>query len=240
VVEHYDVVDLGTKHGNAITTFLSVAKNKAKQKVIPQLAAVNFNVKELKPSNCVGIERPQAESYRDIVEKKGYKFSTLDLSSKTSLDKLPKGKAYLLWHFLEHLPNKQTSQVVLQKALDQATGLVWCRLPSFQQDNETGEGVLRQLGLRFTWTHWTGHTCPWLVEDCVDTIKNWQKANKDRSSVIVVKPCEYMIDTNDNRIVPISAPIDVQKYDKSMGKKPFKKFDNKVVSAWEVVTIFLS
>lgn len=228
-----DIVDLGTKHGNAISTFFNLVKKKN-----ALLNDLNFNVSALKPKSCIGFERPAAENYRSIVEDKGFNFSVLDLSNPADIIKLPQGKVYLMWHFLEHLPDKPSSKLVLQEALSKTSGMVWCRLPSFESDLTTGEGVLRQLGLRFTWTHWSGHTSFWLVDDCVQAIAEWSEKNPQRKFNLVIKPSDYMQDTNDKRIVPIGAPIDTQVYSPSYGKKPFKTFNPKVVSAWEVVVKF--
>lgn len=228
-----DIVDLGTKHGNAISTFFNLVKKKS-----PLVQNLNFNTAALKPKLCTGFERPAAEKYRSIVEDKGFNFSILDLSDPKDVVKLPQGKVYLMWHFLEHLPDKLTSKLVLQEALSKTSGMVWCRLPSFEPDMNTGEGVLRQFGLRFTWTHWSGHTSFWLVDDCVQAIAEWSEHNPHRKFKLVIKPCEYMQDTNDKRIVPIDAPIDTQVYSPEQGKKPFKSFNPKVVSAWEVIVKF--
>lgn len=228
-----DIVDLGTKHGNAISTFFNLVKKK--NAIFNNL---NFDVDSLNPKLCIGFERPAAENYRSIVEGKGFNFSILDLADPLDIVKLPQGKVNLMWHFLEHLPDKATSKLVLQEALTKTSGMVWCRLPSFEPDLDTGEGVLRKLGLRFTWTHWSGHTSFWLVDDCVKAITEWGEQNPQRKFKLVIKPCEYMRDTNDKRIVPIKAPIDTQVYRPSYGKKPFKVFNPKVVSAWEVVVKF--
>ena len=234
----FDVVDLGTKHGNAIQTFLRLVQNRDNKKVLRVLSELNFDPSKIQKNLCLGVERPEAESYRNIVEKKGYKFLTLDLSSSLALSTLPVSRVYLLWHFLEHLPDKESSKQAVQSALSQSTGLVWCRLPSFQQDDQTGEGALRKLGLRFSWTHWRGHTSFWLVEDCVNAINEWGLQNPKRKYDILVKPCDYIKDTADKRVVPIGAPIDTNEYARSQGPKSFKTFQPKLAAAWEVIVRF--
>lgn len=235
----FDVVDLGTKHGNAIQTFLSLLAKRNSNKTLKLLSQLNFDASKVQKKFCLGVERPEAASYKPLVEKKGYQFVTLDLADSLKVNTLPKGKVFLLWHFLEHLPSKEHSKKVVQAALSKATSLVWCRLPSFQQDEQTGEGALRKLGLRFSWTHWKGHTSFWLVEDCLAAINEWGQANPTRKYEITVKPCDYVKSTADKRVVPISAPIDTNEYEKSQGQKQSKVFQPKLVAAWEVIVRFL-
>lgn len=235
----FDVVDLGTKKGNALQFFFKVVYShcNAKKKFNP-FVGLETSLKELQQKNSIGYERPEAASYRKDVETKGFQFGLLDLSVASDIKKLPLGAFYTAWHFLEHLPDKKTAKVVVQEALSKAEKMLWCRLPSFEQNDETGEGVLRKLGLRFTWTNWKGHPCHWLVADCVEAIESWGAVNPDKPFDLFVKPSSWIESTDHFRVVPIDTPVDVTAYSPKFGKKPFKKFDKPIVAEWEVIARF--
>lgn len=226
----FDVVDLGTKHGNAIDEFRKKGNMYLKRQTL-------FN--RILPPRCVGYERPQAENYRSIVEGKKYKFRTADLATDEAIAKLPMAEVYLAWHFLEHVPNKDWSRKLVRASLTYARHLAWFRLPSFQQDELTGEGVLRKHGMRFTWTNWRGHPSHWLVEDCKDAIEGWGKDVPVRDFDVIVKPAGFIKNMADHRVVPIDTPIDVNKYEPKHGPKPLHvKFKQPIVAEWEVIVRF--
>jgi len=221
----YDVVDLGTKQGNAISVFLNQAG---------KMYLDNSLIKTFKEKNCVGFERKEGEKYRQNVESKGFKFNIANLATDEGIELLPESQVYLAWHFLEHLPNKEWSKKLVFASLTQAKTMAWFRLPSFEQDDITGEGVLKKLGLRFTWTNWHGHTSHWLVEDCVAAIREWEK-NQTRKFTLITRPAGYIKATSDKRVVPIDAPVDVNAYDPKFGYKPIISFKNPIISEWEVI-----
>lgn len=225
----FDVVDLGTKKGNAIVTFL--------RDKVGSLCVPSESLKLFEKSRCVGFERPEGEKYRKDVEGKGFKFDVADLATDIGVQRLPRGKVYLAWHFLEHLPDKQWSKKLVQAALTNTSMAAWFRLPSFEQDSVNGEGVLRNLGLRFTWTNWSGHPSHWLVRDCVEAIREWEKG-QSRKFELIVKPAKYIKTTDDSLVVPISAPVDVNSYIPAYGPKPSVQLDKAIVSEWEVIVRF--
>lgn len=224
-----DVVDLGTKHGNAMTTFLK----RAGVTVLPHKQVLSFS-----RTNCRGYERPEAEAYRKEVEAKQFQFATLDLSQPAQLAELPEASVYLAWHLLEHLPNATAAYWLIWRALSQAKQLAWFRLPSFEQDRR-GEGALRPLGLRFSWTNWRGHPNPYLVADCQQAVADWQKQNPERKCKVVTKPAGYIYNTDDRQVVPIGAPVDTNFYNKTLGPKPKGVlFAPPLVSEWDIVVRF--
>ena len=225
----YDVVDLGTKKGGAIREFFRKGDVFTKS-----------GIKEsCRPIRCVGYEREEGKVYGKDVEARGYQFRIANLATKEGIEQLPKARVYLAWHFLEHVPDKTWSSQLVKASLDRCQDLAWFRLPSFEQDEDNGEGVLRKHGMRFTWTHWRGHTSHWLVEDCVRAISDWGSANPDRHYTVFIKPADKIESISNRRVVPIDAPIDSQQYDPSMGEKPkVDLFDPPVVAAWEVAVSF--
>ena len=226
----FDIVDLGTKHGCAIDEFRRIGNMYLKNQEL-------FD--QLKLQRCVGYERPQAESYRAIVEGKKYNFRIADLATEEAIATLPKAEIYLAWHFLEHVPNKEWARKLVWGSLTNARHLTWFRLPSFQQDTETGEGVLRQHGMRFTWTFWHGHPTHWLVEDCTEAIAEWAKEVPSREYDLFVRPSSFVHSMANSRVVPIGAPEDTQQYEPAHGPKPLSvKFKKPIVEEWEVIVRF--
>lgn len=224
----FDVVDLGTKQGNAIDVFLT---NAGAMYLNPEI------IKGLKKSKCIGFERPECEKYRKDVEKKGFNFEIANLATDEAIANLPAGKIYLAWHFLEHLPNKEWSEKLVNVSLTKSTVMSWFRLPSFEQDDITGEGVLRKLGLRFTWTNWHGHSSHWLVQDCVNAIRSWE-IKQERKFSLTIRPAGYIKNTADKRVVPIDTPVDVNAYEPKHGYKPIVQFKQAIVAEWEVIVRF--
>lgn len=226
----FDIVDLGTKHGNAIDEFLKKGQQYLKRQAL---------MSRIKRDRCVGYERPQAEKYRSIVEGKGFQFRVADLATDEAIAKLPLAEIYLAWHFLEHVPSKDWSRKLVRACLTYARHMAWFRLPSFQPDDETGEGVLREHGMRFTWTDWTGHPSHWLVEDCQKAIEEWSRDVPMRQFETIIKPAGYIKSMEDHRVVPIDTPVDVNKYEPKYGPKPKGvKFKQPIVSEWEVIVRF--
>jgi hypothetical protein len=207
----YDIVDLGTKHGNAIDEVLK-------------------NEQLLKPENCIGYEL--TEHYRQIVQQKHYQFRCANLADDNVIATLPLAKIYLAWHFLEHMPNKEWARKIVQAALTNAHHMAWFRLPSFQQD-DTGEGALRKHGMRYTWTNWRGHPTHWLIEDCQEVIEKC-----DRQYNLTIKPAGYVRSMADSRVVPIDTPTDVTRYHSDLGPKPNVILTQPIVSEWDVVVRF--
>jgi hypothetical protein len=230
MMDEFDVVDLGTKHGNAIEAFLKRAGATA---LPPETMA------EFKPERCVGYEREQCRDYAKIVQDKGFQFRLANLADDSSLEKLPVSRVYLAWHFLEHLPDKIWAQKVVISTLSRTTELAWFRLPSFQPDAKNGEGVLRDLGLRFTWTTWTGHPTAWLVEDCLKAINLWKTQQPNREFECIVKPADHIHSLRDLRVVPVDSPVDATQYRVAFGPKPKNhKLKTPIVAAWEVMVKF--
>lgn len=55
--------------------------------------------------------------------------------------------------FFEHLPDVDTTRLILRSAAEAATDFIFVRHPSFE-----GEHYLRQMGLCQYWHEWSGHT----------------------------------------------------------------------------------
>lgn len=216
------VVDLGTKLGHAIGEFCKKGS-----------LYFGDEISQIRPDQCLGIDLQ--DKYRNDVVGQGYRFMVMDVTQDGALDALPEADYYLAWDFLEHLPSKEWSDALVKVMLHKARKGVWCRMPSFEQDETTGEGALKKLGLRFAWTHWHGHPSHYLVEECV-TAMNQYKLEQNRGSIAVkVRPGKRVRATDDKHVVPIDSPIDTVKYEPKLGHRPYQKFDPPLVGQWEVI-----
>lgn len=236
-----DIVDLGTKRGNATIEFLQFSERHLKQrkgKPLPYYLT-REELSSLSIRRCAGYERAEGEKYRKHVEGRKMQFRIANLATDGAIEDLPPAKVYLAWHFLEHVPNKDWSHKLVHASLTNSRWMSWFRLPSFQQDDKTGEGVLRKHGMRFTWTNWRGHPSHWLVEDNKSAIASWAEENPERPFIVDIRPAGYIRSMDDHRVVPIDTEIDVNRYEKKHGPKPLHvKFKQPIVAEWEVVVRF--
>lgn len=228
----YSVVDLGSKRGNAAAEFLKLISKPDKARLEP-LRGDKFLAFDYPANQVICYDKSDSEEYEAATKKRGYSFESVDLASDDVLASLPEAKVYLAWHFLEHLPNKEWSSKVVKAALSKSKYLAWFRLPSFQLD-EKGEMPLRRLGLRFTWTNWSGHPSHWLVEDCLTSINEWQ-ATSGRPVSLKVKAADYIASTHDKRVVPIDSPVDTTVYEAVLGPRPFREFKPRLIAAWDIL-----
>jgi hypothetical protein len=213
-MHRYAVVDLGTRKGTAIDEFR-------------RFAASN-HVPAPSPTLCLGID--WNEQCRTEVTQKGYEFLAANIISPDFV--WPEADHYLAWDFLEHLPDREWSKKVLIQMCRHATAGIWLRLPSFEQDSVTGERALKKHGLRFAWSHWSGHPSHFLVEDAMQALHEglkyaqWSHRLEQR---------KLIHDSNHPDVVPIQAPINTVKYDPNLGMRPQVQFVPPIVGEWELI-----
>jgi len=213
------VVDLGTKKAGALEVFLAHGSEYFGRRAQGLVAA-----------DCLGIDLKS--EYQSVVEAMGYRFLALDvLDEKLGQPAaLPAADYYLAFDFLEHLPSREDADRVLKVMLTRARRGVWLRMPSFEQDSETGEGRLRGLGLRFAWTDWKGHPTHYLLADANQVFETAPRVAKVR-----VKPGRRIHATDDHGVVPLSAPCDTVRYTYELGPKQLVRFEAPLVAQWEVL-----
>jgi hypothetical protein len=220
--DNYSVVDLGTKKGSAIHEFLSGARKYWGKELM----------ESIKHSDCLGLDRD--EKYRDAVEGRGYQFKTMTLDA-ANLDNLPFASFYLAWDFLEHLPSVEFAKKVFEAMVVKSVRGVWLRMPSFETDTISGEGVLRQLGLQFAWSTYHGHTARVLLRDITSSLYSLFDARRFKHSLHVV-PMRRITSTSHEEIVPLGAPVDTVLYDRSLGPKPTVNFgSNPLFGQWDLI-----
>jgi hypothetical protein len=221
VEQPIQVVDLGTKLGNSIVEFRRKAQQFWPQFVDPG------------PGGCLGIDKE--EKYRADLEGQGCQFKALDLTQKGVLENLPEADYYVAWDFLEHLPDVAWSSAVIKVMLHKARRGVWLRMPSFEDDETTGEGALRKLGLRFTWTHWRNHTSHYELLDCIAAINEYKQTSGRGSIAVKTKAGRRIRSTTDDKVVRIDSPINTPKYKLDLGHKKVESFNPPLVAQWEII-----
>tara|TARA_R110002020_G_scaffold276042_7_gene491276 strand:- start:914 stop:1573 length:660 start_codon:yes stop_codon:yes gene_type:complete len=208
------VVDLGTRIGSTLSVFL-----RRGSRFFP--AHKKF-INEIKFSECLGVDRE--ESCRGDLESAGASFQCLDLSGTEVFEGLPEADFYLASKFLHHLPDKEVVDTLVRTVLTKARRGVWFRLLSFEDDSQTGEGILRSKDLRFGWSSKYPH---YLCKDVVSLV------SRD-SFDLELSPARRIRHTNDFRVLPVSADDDKEEYEPTMGHKPQIKLVPPLVSEWDL------
>ena len=166
----------------------------------------------------------------ELDKKKVKKAVELDrevyLGSALDLHKI-KGKVKFTTcdNFLEHLLSFDDVNSMLDQASRITEDFLYIRHPSFE-DIE----YLESKGLKTFWSHWHGHTAMLRVEDILKML--WELGIYN----VKVVPVYKIKDSNDSKILPLSAPIDQHDYDESAhGKKPKVSFDRDVYYAFDII-----
>jgi hypothetical protein len=146
-----------------------------------------------------------------------------------NLHKTP-GKADIVTcdNFLEHLLSNSDAEKMLEQAVKAARKLVYIRHPSFE-DNE----YLAGLGLKTYWSDWRGHTSMLKVSEIVDMLR------RQGIQTFKIIPVLQIKDSDDTRIIPLSAPTNQHHYEAKHGRKPKPaiKFDHEVYYAFDIVAV---
>ena len=208
------VVDLGTRIGSTLFLFLQRGG-----KFFPPHR--DF-ISKIQPSECLGVD--MEEVCRDDLESFGASFECCDLSEAASLEELPEADFYLASKFLHHLPATEVMDNLVRAMLSKSRQGVWLRLLSFEDDSQTGEGVLLDEDLRFGWSK---KYLPYLCKDVVSLVP------RDLFN-LSLNPARRIRHTNDFRVLPVSADDDKEEYENVMGHKPQIKLVPPVVAEWDL------
>ena len=104
-------------------------------------------------------------------------------------------------HTLEHLPDLSIIDSVLKECIRVATTTVYIKGPMFY------DAYLRNLGLRFYWSHWRGHTCHIEPNKIIQIMKKHGVTNYRLGYISPVSS------SSDTVIHPINGLIDRHHYD---------------------------
>ena len=108
----------------------------------------------------VDVDAKKAEAMRE----RGYDCIVGDVAN---LDLPPKSVRFVtMSHFLEHLPDLAAVAKAVQSAARVATHFLFIQGPFFDAD-----GYLREHGLKFYWSDWSGHPCHLTIDQLVATFE---------------------------------------------------------------------
>lgn len=125
--------------------------------------------------------------------------------------------------FLEHVRPAATP-AILQGAMRVARDFLYIRHPSFDE----GE-YLESLGLRLSWTHWSGHRNPMTLPQLTDALE----AAGARTYVVV--PRKQLLDSTHPSVVPLGAPEDTVAYEAELhGPKPYAAFGRPIWQQYDI------
>lgn len=129
-----------------------------------------------------------------------------------------------LLDFLEHLPDLETTRVILERLARVARDFLFIRHPSFE-DVE----YLRSLGLKLDWTDWRGHRNMMRLRDFESLCR---ELGWPAPTILAQKP---ILDSDHPSILPLSAPLDSVGYDASKhGPKPKLRFERPIHTQFDI------
>ena len=151
------------------------------------------------------------------------------LGSALDLHKLSGKADYVTCdNFLEHLLSFDDVERMLRQAMGVARKCIYIRHPGFEDID-----YLKSHGLKTYWSDWHGHTAMMRIGDYMEMFM--------RLGIQTVKvvPVSLIKDSEDDRLLPLDAPIDQHNYDpKKHSKKPKKiVFDREVYYAFDIVAM---
>lgn len=125
--------------------------------------------------------------------------------------------------FLEHMPSIDDAGKIVKKMSELATDFLFIRHPSFDD-----MAYLKAHGLKISWTDWSMHTALMQTYDFTNIFNGLglrQYCFNYRGEIA---------DSDDERIIPLDAPVDTHEYTKDLGKKPSFKFEKKVYAQIDI------
>jgi hypothetical protein len=135
----------------------------------------------------------------------------------------------ILSHFLEHLPSYEAVVRSLDTAIRISEDFVFVRQPWFDSDGE-----LFRAGLKFYWSDWHGHPMTLTSLQMYRAVrKSLEAGTIARATLYGFKP---VVDTDDECVIPLSAPLNSSKYDLSL-HGPKASPPSKLIAYRELVVI---
>lgn len=126
--------------------------------------------------------------------------------------------------FLEHLPNLEYAQAILERAVKWASQFIFIRHPSFEMIE-----YLKDLELKVTWTDWTGHKNMMMLNDFYDIF------NQFGISDYVVVPRKPILNSLEPCVLPLCAECDSHSYEGAKhGLKKDVTFDRPIYKQYDI------
>ena len=187
-------------------------------------------------SRRFGVEGIGIEIREALVEKAQANGLAVFQADVTEMDPddYPSVNYAVLDNVLEHLYSLDDVAEVLRSACRVARRLVYVRHPSFED-----EEYLEQLGLKLYWCDWRRHRTHVLLED-------YRRIAAEIGVPCIIQPVGRIVDSADDSILPLSAPPDQPRTDKTRdgiyeeskhGPKPFITFDQPVWYTFDILFV---
>ena len=173
-------------------------------------ASITFGLRRLGGTRGVGVDiDPEKVS---LMTNKGYDCLELDA---TRLDLPPDSVRFVIMsHFLEHLPGLGDVKRSLESAAGVASDFLFIQGPYFDADE-----LLREQGLKFYWSDWTGHPCHLTTSQLKRILLDLGLEDH------VMMVCEEVADSADPSIHPLDSLMDQHEYNPEVHpEKPFVRF----------------
>ena len=195
----YDFIDLGCGHGRSIRDCCTRFK-------VRRGIGVDLDPDKVESARNAGFDAICADATELSVENQVRFASMLD--------------------FLEHLPDLETVEAMLQFASKAASEFLFISHPSFE-----GEDYLRDLGFRQYWWHWSGHPSHPRIAD--------YKAIFARLGLTqyMIRFNELVEDSHHKSILTTDMPKNQHEFDPARHRRrPFVRFE---VPVWRFQEIFV-
>jgi len=182
-----------------------------------------------KSAKGIGIDIDQNKI--DRMKEKGYDAFYGDV---TALSLKEKVRFTVMSHFLEHIDGFSNSKKCIETAIKNSTEFLYIQQPYFDAD-----GYLFSKGLKFFWSHWTGHKNHMSMIEFYKILQEILLDEKiNRYAIYVYNKIES---SADDKIQDISAPIDQHNYDEKIHPKKNKKIKfNEDVEIFQEVRILVT
>ena len=154
---------------------------------------------------AIGIDIDESKVER--TREAGYEAVLADATDPTQFT--GQARFSILSHFLEHLPSYEAVARSLETAIRISEDFVFVRQPWFDSDGE-----LFRAGLKFYWSDWHGHPMTLTSLQMYRAVRKALDAGTlARATVYGFKP---VVDTDDECVIPLSAPLNSSKYDPAL------------------------
>ena len=145
-----------------------------------------------------------------IATDHGYNVILNDVTNENF--EFPKARYITMLHLLEHLKNENDVKNVIKKSIIATKEFICIKVPYFDSYE-----YLKNLGFKLTWSDWIGHPTH-ITTNLLERIIN------DLGYEYKIGYLEPVYDSNSDEIIPYTAPVDIIKYDESLGKKEYTEF----------------
>jgi hypothetical protein len=200
VWDDFDFIDLGPSHGGSI----------------------DYCTRRFGARRGLGIDIDEAK----VAEAREAGFDVV-VADAAELDTTNAVRFVSMMDFLEHLPDLDFVESIVERAANVATDFLFIWHPSFE-----GEDFLSAVGLRQYWWHWTGHTSHIQI---ADYCRVFERLGLTQFCIRYHQP---ITNSHDPSVLCTDEPIDQGEFDPDIHQaRPFVQFERPL---WRAQSIFIA